>query len=556
MKRATVEKENTPKRKVPRKSLLNKRVSFGAVSMHEYEKTVASPTPAARDQRRTSLAAAGAAAREAEAGMASGQIPDTPPPQQPPPPPPEQQRRSPRGLRAQGARPPLSPSVSEVSEVEVFFSPTESVPESPAAAPRPRLSTLLREDEGLDDGAPALSELLEQDEANETMDVTMMAGGIRNLAAVAEASEVPDSVPAAAPPTPQLALSPVLSEAGDEEAEMDMTVAVGSIQPIQPSSASSRRSSTGSAGSRRSSLSEEAGVAEQPSLKPPPEPVERRRFSLGGVLATVSSKLAKLATSTLQSDEQSEAKSPAPPPPPPPPAEKEAEAEPATADASGAQGTVTFDAYLHKAGVHFTIEPRRASSVGACKAPGLQSGDAPSSLTSHMLTTCVFQPKLEQLRWAAQELNKCAGSLRDDFVKMSSWVQQESPTFFNEPPVSVIPALQINKLKARCRHAARSFWYDWRLSPSPPPSRLPSPLTTHPYRLSPIAYRLSPIPYPLPPNPYPLSPPSPSHSHSQVRLAREARVGIEPLAQRCGGRPREGPRRLPAPRDLTLSPHP
>ena len=218
MKRATVEKENTPKRKVPRKSLANKRVSFGAVSMHEYEKTVASPTPAVRDQRRTSLAAAGAAAREAEAGMASGQIPDTPPPQQPPPPPPEQQRRSPRGLRNQGARPPLSPSVSEVSEVEVFFSPAESVPESPAAAPRPRLSTLLREDEGLDDGAPALSELLEQDEANETMDVTMMAGGIRNLAAVAETGGVPDPVPAAAPPTPQLALSPVLSEAGEEEA--------------------------------------------------------------------------------------------------------------------------------------------------------------------------------------------------------------------------------------------------------------------------------------------------------------------------------------------------
>ena len=395
MKRATVEKENTPKRKVPRKSLLNKRVSFGAVSMHEYEKSAASPTPAARDQRRTSLAAAGAAAREAEVGMASGRIPDTPPPPQQPPPPPEQQRRSPRGLRAQGARPPLSPSVSEVSEVEVFFSPTESVPDSPAAAPRgPRLSTLLREDEGLDDGAPALSELLEQDEANETMDVTMMAGGIRNVAAVTETSEVSDSVPAAAPPTPQLALSPVLSEAGDEEeAEMDMTVAVGSIQPIQPTSASSRRSSSGSASSRRSSLSEEAGVVEAPPLAPPPEPVERRRFSLGGVLSTVSAKLAKLATSTLQGDDhQSEAKSPAPPPPPPPPAEKEAEEEAAAAEASGPQGVVTFDAYLQQAGVHFTVEQRRSSSVGGgCKAPGLQSGSAPSSLTSHMLTTCVFQ---------------------------------------------------------------------------------------------------------------------------------------------------------------------
>ena len=45
---------------------------------------------------------------------------------------------------------------------------------------------------------------------------------------------------------------------------------------------------------------------------------------------------------------------------------------------------------------------------------------------------------------------------------MSSWVQQESPTFFTEPPVSLIPAQQIKKLKARCRQAARSFWYDWR----------------------------------------------------------------------------------------------
>lgn len=234
MKRATGEKENTPKRKVPRKSVGHKRVSFGAVSMHEYEKTVASPTPADSSLRRTSLAAAGAAAREAEAGMASGQIPGTPPQLQPPPPPAEQLRRSPRGLRVQEARAPLSPSASEVSEAEVFFSPTESVPESPAAAARPRLSTLLREDEGLDGGAPALSELLAQDEANETMDVTMTAGGIRSLAAVAEAGEVPDSAPAAAPPTPQLGLSPVLSEAGEEEAEMDMTVAVGSIQPMRP----------------------------------------------------------------------------------------------------------------------------------------------------------------------------------------------------------------------------------------------------------------------------------------------------------------------------------
>ena len=32
---------------------------------------------------------------------------------------------------------------------------------------------------------------------------------------------------------------------------------------------------------------------------------------------------------------------------------------------------------------------------------------------------------------------------------MSSWVQQESPTFFTEPPVSLIPAQQIKKLKAR-----------------------------------------------------------------------------------------------------------
>ena len=93
--------------------------------------------------------------------------------------------------------------------------------------------------------------------------------------------------------------------------------------------------------------------------------------------------------------------------------------------------------------MHFTIEQRRASSVGGgCRAPGLQSGEATSALTlaltltlpnpnpnpnqaasaltAHILTTCVFQPKLEQLRWAAQELRKCAGSLQDDFVKMRS----------------------------------------------------------------------------------------------------------------------------------------
>ena len=47
MKRTELEKENTPKRKQPRKSVSKSRVSFGSVSVHHYEKVETSPTPEA-----------------------------------------------------------------------------------------------------------------------------------------------------------------------------------------------------------------------------------------------------------------------------------------------------------------------------------------------------------------------------------------------------------------------------------------------------------------------------------------------------------------------------
>ena len=60
MKRTELEKENTPKRKQPRKSVSKSRVSFGSVSVHHYEKVETSPTPEATAVRRASLEAAGA----------------------------------------------------------------------------------------------------------------------------------------------------------------------------------------------------------------------------------------------------------------------------------------------------------------------------------------------------------------------------------------------------------------------------------------------------------------------------------------------------------------
>ena len=47
MKRTELEKENTPKRKQPRKSVSKSRVSFGSVSVHHCEKVETSPTPEA-----------------------------------------------------------------------------------------------------------------------------------------------------------------------------------------------------------------------------------------------------------------------------------------------------------------------------------------------------------------------------------------------------------------------------------------------------------------------------------------------------------------------------
>ena len=81
-----LEKENSQKRKAPRKSVGgDKRVSFGTVSMHEYEKIQNSPTPQQTAARRASLQAAGADARQAEIQARSAGTPPPPPPPEPEP---------------------------------------------------------------------------------------------------------------------------------------------------------------------------------------------------------------------------------------------------------------------------------------------------------------------------------------------------------------------------------------------------------------------------------------------------------------------------------------
>ena len=153
------EQENRPK-KGARKSM-DKRVSFGSVSMHMYEKTDSSPTPEEGAARRASLQAARATARQAEAEMLA-RNPGTPPPPPsepdgaavPPSPAPADQMAS---SSEPQPPPPVSPPASEASDL--FFSPMESIPGSPAPQPA-RLSTLLHEDERVDDGVPALSALL------------------------------------------------------------------------------------------------------------------------------------------------------------------------------------------------------------------------------------------------------------------------------------------------------------------------------------------------------------------------------------------------------------
>ena len=478
-----LEKENSrPPRKAPRKSVGGGRVSFGSVSVHEYVKdgAGASPTPAEQLERRKSLRQAGEAARQAEAQITQPHAPGTPPPPPPPAPEPEegeaaaasssQQPPPPRGLSH------LSPPVSEASEQ--FFSPTESMPASPAPA---RLSTLLREDERVDEDVPALAALLRQDEANETMDVTMAIGAIKSAASTAAAA----ASPAVQPPPP---LPPAAEEDGmdltcaigggimqmttvaeepeeEEEAEMELTRNVGSIKQAPGSR-------------RRSSLSQACG-AEQLPLRQPPEPAATgRRFSFHGVLATVKQTVTALGFSAAQPAEEEEEEEEEPPSQeaaPAPSAEPEAEAaapaEPVAGSAgpSEPEGLATFETFLARAGVQFTNEqaagkaPRRDSTIGASNAPGLVGGADVGPLAEQVLTTCVFQPKYEQLQWAVQHLSERYRSGEEaGLAEMEQHIQQEAPGFFSEPPVSEIPAQQIKKLKARCRQEARTFWYDWR----------------------------------------------------------------------------------------------
>lgn len=247
-----VDKENASAKKKRARKSVGARVSFGNISIHHYEKVETSPChpdPVRRKfERRSSVGTAQEAVQpptpSAQPQTLSAQPPTPipppppqPPPPTPPPPPPAQTlpMASPEAPQeaARLAVPP-SPAASEMSEIQDFFSPASSVMGSYAGSPAPlgtpSLSSLLVADASEDASVPKLAQLLAQDaresatvigifdeeEDEAMMDMTVAVGGILGTRLPAESG------------APRTSISG--TEQGDDEDEtMDMTMAVGGI---------------------------------------------------------------------------------------------------------------------------------------------------------------------------------------------------------------------------------------------------------------------------------------------------------------------------------------
>ena len=234
------EKENaSAARKRARKSVGgDKRVSFGNISIHHYEKVDTSPAHPEPQRRKFE--------RSSSFDPAEEETAPPPPPVQPPPsapmepiastpePPPPVDAApaaSPPQANAAMLTAPQSPAPSEVSDV--FFSPASSVMDSQQGSPfaaAPSLTSLLVADAPV--AVPALSQLLAQD-VNESaaaalddddtaMEMTVAVGGILGGASqpVSQSIESRSAV--------------LASEPGeDEDVMMEMTMGVGGILGAQ-----------------------------------------------------------------------------------------------------------------------------------------------------------------------------------------------------------------------------------------------------------------------------------------------------------------------------------
>lgn len=496
-----------PPEKRPRKSAGDKRVSFGAVSVHLIEKADASVASATR--RRSSVGG--------PRGPSFSSVPETDglpevvpgdcqvlepgsvadsenlPPTQYPPPPPMSHSPHVEIVDQRLSLPPQSPAASEASDL--FFSPQESV-SGPSPACTPSLRGLLSDDEKEETCAYAPSFILQEDEealnGNGTevdMDITMTmgvgsvsvplptvtltgkddaqdrkdcqasptcrTGGAKFVApaiARVEMAVLPSAAVAMPAPTP--APSPVSTTFAAQPVPDLAADRAHSPVPAPPSSVS-----------EVSSENEESLAAKQDSV-----PKELRRYSFSQKLAAVSNRLFRYAlaetaaaASANYGNESEEVET----------SEKGDYHAVSTVKGLGVEETIavlpvaSFDKYLKEAGVIFLEESngQRHASLGPSKAlaglldhEGEGQGEA---LANQLMGACVLQPELEQLDWAGKELSKCITMLSDGYLKMEEYVVQNAPTFFSAPETKV-PAAQLKKLRNRSRQTARIFWYDWR----------------------------------------------------------------------------------------------
>ena len=227
----------------------------------------------------------------------------------------------------------------------------------------------------------------------------------------------------------------------------------------------------------------------------PAPPANARRYSISNKLAEVSSRLWKYAPSFGAAGSPA-APSPAAPSParpspirerlarlsspaqpaavvPSPAASSPAEPspapplEPAPAPPPDPALIDTFDDYLNAAGLNFiaaSVGGRRAGSSmgGNDKTMLLSAGlDMDGSVSNQLLASCVLSSELEQLKWAAGELEKCVKVLDEGYARMEDYVSKNAPGFFASPEAQ-IPADDLMRLKARCAKTAKALWHDWR----------------------------------------------------------------------------------------------
>jgi hypothetical protein len=491
-----VEKEQAsePSKKRPRKSDVNKRVSFGQVHVTYLEKDSDTPSRNTRARRRSSMGS-----------MPEDQETESQPTPPPPPPPPQQ-------LPAAAAASP-----SQGSEAEEFFSPVAS----PGA---PQLSALLHEDAQEDAGAPRLSEIMRADELDAdhadhedvTMDMTIGVGGIKSLpgASTPAAEEDADdmdmtgtvggitaSTPIAPPAEPAESDTPEwLRES--ERMVVEHRKSLGARKSI-----SGRRQSLGAqaAAELHESPAASASVAspEQPAPEAAPvamaeEPEAEEAASspdgdmeMSCTVGGITSHHGELAAIDEEADD-------APPPPPPPPAEEPAQRSRPRYSSVGSVGSSIFQV----AGAF----GRRSLSIGRSLSMGTglfgaseaeaEEGEAASpegqplpeeaklksfddllvarfgsdtlgmmrpaeQYPAHPGPRGVIEEELKLIKFMSEEMQRGTAEQRESMSVLEKNCQTDAAgMFFDIVDGKVFPE-QLEKLKARCQCDAEVEWLGW-----------------------------------------------------------------------------------------------